>query len=117
VHNLYPEFIKYLDDNNENIRFECCYTLRFFLKASAPQNYSGTIIEYIVEQHLFILLDDENFLLRDKVFEMLKVAIDLDSDLVIKQCRKALCSHSTRDYCDILLKLANENCQKSTSNL
>lgn len=56
---LYPMLLKRLDDSNDSVRIAICGTLAAFFLCAPPADYSGTLIDYSLDQ-LFIHLDDSN---------------------------------------------------------
>lgn len=107
VHKLYPELIKCLDDNFESVRYAACDTLKNFLKCAPAKHFQGTAISYMVE-YLFIHLDDPDPCFKEKIYEVLVGALDIDSNEVIKGAESSLLSHCSRYYCDRLLICASE---------
>ena len=107
IHQLYPDLIKCLDDSAESVRYAACDTLKTFLKCAPAKHYEGTAISYIVE-YLFINLDDHDHSFKEKVYGVLVVALDIDSNEVIKGAESSLLSHCSRYYCERLLKRATE---------
>ncbi len=107
LHDLYPELMKCLDDSFDSVRLETCDALKHFFKCSSRSNYDTAILSYICEQ-LFVHLDDPNPALKEKVFEVLVVLLDIDKKHVIKGAKSSLSSHSCRHHCDLLLEFASE---------
>lgn len=107
IHQLYPDLMKCLDDSSENVRYIACDALKPFLKCAPVSHYHGTAINYMVE-YLFIHLDDPDPCFKEKIYHVLVVALDIDSNEVIKGAEKSLLSHSNRYYCDLILKCASE---------
>lgn len=103
MHQIYPDLMKCLDDSSESVRYLVCDTMKSFLKCAPVSYYKGTAISYIVE-NLFVHLDDPDNSFKEKVYEVLIVAIDVNADEVIKRAKVSLLSHSSRLYCDLLLQ-------------
>lgn len=101
VHQLYPDIIRCLDDSCENVRFAVCKTIRFFLRAAPSEHFQGTAINYITEQ-LFVHLDDPNPHFQTNIVDVLTVAIEVDSTVVLKNIALSRESHRTSQFLDIL---------------
>lgn len=103
---LYPECIACLDDGSEVVRFMACSTIPpLFRSAREPCCYfKGTPIEFMV-QRLFVHMDDPDRRFQRAIFDVLVVAIDIDANVVEKECKKSRLSHRSGEFCDQLLAL------------
>lgn len=107
IHQLYPALIKCLDDSSQSVRYLSCDALESFLQCASASNHHGTAISYIVD-NLFIHLDDPDESFKEKVYHVLLAALNVDVDLVVKDAKSSLLSHTNRHYCDLLLKQSSE---------
>lgn len=101
VHQLYPDLMKCLDDSTDSVRYATCNTLKHFLKAAPRENFGDTAIEFIVEK-LFVHMDDPEPNFQEMVFDVLVIASDVDSSVVLKNIETALMSHKNQRLCNLL---------------
>lgn len=70
LHKLYPEFIKRLDDQSEEIRFETIRVLQVYVQ-SLNHNYDKVLyqahLQFIFE-NILLYLDDPNLNIQQKIF-------------------------------------------------
>lgn len=107
VHSLYPDITKCMDDSNDHVRHSSCFVLKTFLRSAPPSHFQGTAIEYIVET-LFIHMDDPDIKFKEEVYEVIKVAVDVNPECVIQNAQSSSMSHKTRKYCDRILHYCSE---------
>jgi hypothetical protein len=107
IQQLYPDLIKCLDDSSQNVRYLACDALKHFLTCAPASNFLGTPMSYIIEQ-LLVHMDDCDLLLKEKVHDVLLSALYIDPQGVVKGAQKALLSHSSCYYCNLLLSRATD---------
>jgi len=103
VSELYPMLIKRLDDSNDEVRVQACKALGAFMAAASPGAYSGTALDYTLDQ-LFIHLDDPDSTIQAVVYEVIRVGVTINKDLVWKKAHENLATHRTTTMCDRLIK-------------
>jgi len=103
VSELYPMLIKRLDDSNDEVRVQACKALGAFMAAASPGAYSGTALDYTLDQ-LFIHLDDPDPAIQAVVYDVVRVGAALNKDLVWKKAHENLATHRTTTMCDRLIK-------------
>ena len=59
-------------------------------------------------ENLFIHLDDPDPMFQEKVYNVLRAALDVDQDVVIKNAKASLTSHQSPKYCNMILQYASE---------
>ncbi|CAM9588368.1 unnamed protein product [Ectocarpus sp. 6 AP-2014] len=111
---IYPELLKRLDDSNDTVRMAVCGTIAAFLRATAPQNVRGTVLQYMSEQ-LLVHLDDQDEAMQRAVFAVMEVAAAIDPKTVEKLASEARSSHRTPSYCDRLVALCSFSSSASRS--
>jgi len=104
VRQLYPEFLKRLDDSNDTVRRSVCLTFTSFFKAAPPQHFQGTVLDYTLDC-LYVHLDDSDRIIQDAVFDVLKVTLVINRDLVLKKASEVRTRHRSPEYCDKILAL------------
>ena len=70
LHKLYPEFVKRLDDQSEEIRFEIIDVFRVYV-ASLNQNYDTVLYQahlQTIYENILLYLDDSNLEIQLKIF-------------------------------------------------
>lgn len=100
IREMYPKIIARLDDSSDDVRVAICTTLDKFLLCGVSKNcYTGTLIDYILDQ-LFIHLDDPNPNIQQAVFNTIVTASNVDKGLVIKKAESNRLSHRSPVLCD-----------------
>ena len=89
VHELYPSLLKRLDDSSDDVRYAICRTLKAFLGAAPPDAFSGTTLDYTLDQ-LLLHLDDSDPAMQDLVFKVLTAALAVDKGRVAKKASGVL---------------------------
>ncbi len=104
IREMYPKIIARLDDSNDDVRIAVCTTLqKFFVCGTSKHCYTGTLIDYMLDQ-LFIHLDDPNPTIQDAVFAAICVAAnEIDRPLVLKKAENNRLSHRSPVLCDKLI--------------
>jgi len=92
IYELYPKIIKRLDDSHDEVRLSICQTLQMFLQCAPKSCYSGTTIEYILDQ-LFIHLDDNDNNIQTAVYNTILICSIIDIETVKKKANKYLSSN------------------------
>jgi len=103
IRQLYPELLKRLDDSNDEVRKLICNTLKSFFTAAHPQVFCNGILDYMMDQ-LLIHLDDQDPSIQQAVLEVIKVGARVDGALVRKKVEAARGSHRSARYCDEILQ-------------
>ena len=73
------------------------------MAAASPGAYSGTALDYTLDQ-LFIHLDDPDPAIQAVVYDVVRVGAALNKDLVWKKAHENLATHRTTTMCDRLIK-------------
>lgn len=108
IREMYPKLIARLDDSNDDVRIAACGTLEKFLECGVAINcYTGTIIDYILDQ-FFIHLDDPNVAVQDAVFKAIIIAAKIDKSLVVKKADSNRLSHRSPLLCDRIAEELNK---------
>ena len=94
--------IKRLDDSNDEVRMQSCKALGAFMAAASPGAYSGTALDYTLDQ-LFIHLDDPDPAIQAVVYGMVIIGSTLNKDLVWKKAHENLATHRNTRMCDQLI--------------
>ena len=103
VREMYPKLIARLDDSNDAVRISACATLQMFLQCAHKSYFSGTTIDYILDQ-LFIHLDDPDPAIQEAVLPVIVIAANhIDKDLVVKKAENSKNSHRSSALCNRLL--------------
>lgn len=102
VRQLYPELLKRLDDSNDTVRRSVCLTYSAFLHAAPAKIFQGTTLEYTLDCFL-VHLDDSDEVIQDAVFDVIKGAIDIDKQCVLKKAQEVRGRHRNPTYCDKLI--------------
>ena len=103
VREMYPKLIARLDDSNDAVRISACATLQMFLQCAHKSYFSGTAIDYILDQ-LFIHLDDPDPAIQEAVLPVIVVAANcIDKSLVVKKAENSKNSHRSSALCNRLL--------------
>jgi hypothetical protein len=76
--------------------------MEVFLKCAPSAHFSGTTLDYTLDQ-LFIHLDDPEHSVQKAVSQVIVVAASIDKGLVIKKARLARSNHRTPAMCDAIL--------------
>ncbi|CAN0336226.1 unnamed protein product [Ectocarpus fasciculatus] len=105
---IYPELLKRLDDSNDTVRMAVCGTIAAFFRATPPQHVRGTVLQYMSEQ-LLVHLDDQDEAMQRAVFAVMEVAAAIDPKAVEKLASEARSSHRTPSYCDRLVALCSSS--------
>ena len=99
-----------LDDSDDEVRIQSCRAIAHFMASSGKGAYSGTALEYTIEQ-LLIHLDDPDRAVQQVVFEALMVSAKLGEEAAVclgKKTHQALSSHRDGSWCSkILAELQN----------
>lgn len=103
VSELYPMLIKRLDDSNDEVRVQACKALGAFMAAASAGAYSGTALDYTLDQ-LFIHLDDPDAAIQAVVYGVILIGVTLNKDLVWKKAHENLATHRTTTMCDRLIR-------------
>ena len=103
VSELYPMLIKRLDDSNDDVRIEACRALGAFMAAASAGAYAGTALDYTLDQ-LFIHLDDPDPNIQSVVYDVIRVGVTLNKDLVWKKAHENIATHRSTAMCDRLIK-------------
>ncbi len=92
-----------MDDNNDNVRVAICDTLVNFLGAASPAAYSGTTLDYMLDQ-LFVHLDDPIATIQESVLKVVMACVDVDAMVVLKKA--VYYKNNLRDtaLCDKIVK-------------
>merc|ERR1711871_858336 len=99
---LYPELLKRLDDSNDQVRRTVCATIAdFFGAVGGSDNFSSTLLGYMVDT-LLIHLDDPEDDMQQAVLATLEAAIPRDANLIAKKARKAVSSHRDGQFAEAL---------------
>jgi dynein assembly factor 5 len=107
IRQLYPELLKRLDDSNDTVRRSVCLTYAAFLKAAPARLFQGTVLDYSMDC-FFVHLDDSDELIQAAVFEVIKEAIQIDKETILKKAQEVRGRHRNPAYCDKLLSLCAE---------
>ena len=105
IRQLYPELLKRLDDSSDDVRRAVCGALRAFLGAAAPEVFAAGILDYMLDQ-LLVHLDDQDPSIQEAVHEVLKAAVAVDPVMVGKKAEAARATHRSPGMCDELSRLA-----------
>ena len=125
LHKMYPEIMKRLDDNSEDIRFETLNLLDVYFQNLNTGSYDKILYQAHLKalyEGLLIHLDDANVKIQEKVLgkildisnlksskayflfkEILKTASVLSPELLTEEILKVKDKHRTPRYCDELL--------------
>ena len=76
--------------------------MEVFLKCAPAAHFSGTTLDYTLDQ-LFIHLDDPEPAIQKAVSQVIIVAATLDKTLVVKKALLARANHRTPAMCDAIL--------------
>lgn len=101
VHEMYPKLLKRLDDSSDEIRCAACSALEAFLRCAPAHCYSGTTLDYTLDQ-LFVHLDDQDPRIQEAVFAVLVAAAPLGRELVLKKADTNRSTHRTPHACNRL---------------
>lgn len=105
IHEMYPKLLKRLDDSSDAVRLAVCGTLQTFLLSAPKSCYSGTTLDYMLDQ-LFIHLDDPDPTIQDAVLQVIvKAGKFIDKELVMKKANNNRKNHRSPVMCD---KVVNE---------
>lgn len=99
VREIYPKLVARLDDSSDSVRIAICGTLNMFLQCAPRPSYSGTTIDYTLDQ-LFIHLDDPDPAVQQAVCQVIVTASTLDKELVLKKAVSNRANHRSPDMCD-----------------
>jgi hypothetical protein len=102
ISELYPMLIKRLDDSNDEVRIQSCKALGAFMAAASPGAYSGTALDYTLDQ-LFIHLDDSDPTIQAVVYDVIIIGSTLNKDLVWKKAHENLATHRNTKLCDQMI--------------
>eukprot|EP00605_Chrysophyceae_sp_TOSAG23-4_P001609 GSChrysophyteH1.ASY1.ANO1.1769.1 assembled CDS len=102
VSELYPMLVKRLDDSNDDVRMQSCKALGAFMASSSPGAFSGTALDYTLDQ-LFIHLDDPDAEMQAVVYDVIIIGSSLNKDLVWKKAHESLATHRNTKMCDKLI--------------
>ena len=108
VTELYPTLVKRLDDSNDEVRIQSCRALGAFMSASSEGAFSGTALDYTLDQ-LFIHLDDPDPTIQAVVYEVIMIGAQLNKDLVWKKAHNNKTAHRTTNMCDLIIKEIQKN--------
>ena len=105
IHEMYPKLLKRLDDSSDAVRLAICGTLQSFLLSAPKSCYSGTTIDYMLDQ-LFIHLDDPDPTIQEAVLQVIvKAGKFIDKEIVLKKANNNRKNHRSPVMCD---KVINE---------
>jgi len=100
IHEMYPKLLKRLDDSSDAVRLAICGTLQTFLLSAPKSCYSGTTLDYMLDQ-LFIHLDDPDPTIQDAVLQVIvKAGNFIDKELVMKKANNNRKNHRSPVMCD-----------------
>jgi dynein assembly factor 5 len=102
VREIYPKLLARLDDSADTVRIAICGTMTMFLQSAPPACYSGTTIDYTLDQ-LFIHLDDPDPAVQNAVFAVIVTAAELDKAVVLKKANANRANHRSPLLCDRLV--------------
>lgn len=114
VSEMYPMLVKRFDDSNDDVRECCIKAMGTFMSASLPGAFSGTSLDYTLDQ-LFVHLDDGNEVIQNACAQALLVAAALPGspgsgtvvtckELVARKAKDQRGSHRSPARCDALLR-------------
>ena len=114
VSEIYPLLVKRFDDSNDEVRLCVINSVGVFMTASVPGAFSGTALEYTLDQ-LFIHLDDSDERIQEACYATIMTASSLERnpsvttypaarDLVKKKAVSQRGSHRSPVRCDMILK-------------
>eukprot|EP00597_Dinobryon_sp_UTEXLB2267_P018080 CAMPEP_0201114058 /NCGR_PEP_ID=MMETSP0812-20130820/78180_1 /ASSEMBLY_ACC=CAM_ASM_000668 /TAXON_ID=98059 /ORGANISM="Dinobryon sp., Strain UTEXLB2267" /LENGTH=977 /DNA_ID=CAMNT_0047377649 /DNA_START=1245 /DNA_END=4175 /DNA_ORIENTATION=+ len=103
VREVYPKLIARLDDSNDAVRISVCGTLQMFLQCAHKSCFTGTVIDYMLDQ-LFIHLDDPDPNIQQAVYPVIVVAANaVDKALVLRKAESSKSSHRSSALCNRLI--------------
>jgi hypothetical protein len=90
-----------LDDSNDEVRVAICGALIMFFQCAAhPRCFSGTTIDYTLDQ-LFVHLDDPDPAIQTAVLQaIVQAARSLDKEAVLAKAEKNRAYHRSPAMCD-----------------
>ncbi|RNA10266.1 dynein assembly factor axonemal-like, partial [Brachionus plicatilis] len=111
LHKFYPEFIKRLDDQSEEIRVEILKI--FYLYFSClNQNYDKILYQahlQVIYENLLLYLDDTNEDFQLKILDILKHGSILNPELLIQEIKKVKEKHRNKKLCEDLEMCCQKN--------
>ncbi|XP_077411849.1 dynein axonemal assembly factor 5 [Vanacampus margaritifer] len=109
LNKIYPELVKRLDDNSEDVRREALQALSLWL-SSLGGNYNVQLctshLQFLFQQ-LLLHLDDPDSSMQDQVLEVLKAGSSVLPDILKKEVEAVREKHRTCQHCDRLLQHIN----------
>jgi dynein assembly factor 5 len=100
IHEMYPKLLKRLDDSSDAVRLAICGTLQSFLLSAPKSCFSGTTLDYTLDQ-LFIHLDDPDPTIQDAVLQVIvKAGKFIDKDIVFKKANNNKSTHRSPAMCE-----------------
>lgn len=102
VHEIYPKLLKRLDDSCDEVRIAVLESLHFFFKCGPPSYFTGTLIDYSLDQ-LFIHLDDPNVIVQNTVMATILSTVSIDKDLIVEKAESNRSVHRAPLFCDKIL--------------
>eukprot|EP01034_Spumella_vulgaris_P021360 gene21362-27390_t len=99
---IYPKLLARLDDSADDVRIAICGTMTMFLQCAPTSSYSGTTLDYTLDQ-LFIHLDDPDPAVQNALFGVITTAAALDKALVLKKANANRVNHRSPVLCDRLV--------------
>ena len=113
ISEMYPLLVKRFDDSNDEVRMSVIKAVAMFMQASIPGAFSGTCLDYTLDQ-LFIHLDDGDERIQEACYATIMTAASLPpnpnghsmpaKELVKKKATSQRGSHRSPVRCDQLLK-------------
>ncbi|XP_051572225.1 dynein axonemal assembly factor 5-like [Myxocyprinus asiaticus] len=106
LNKIYPELLKRVDDSSEEVRVEALKSLSTWF-SSLGKNYDTqscrSHLEFLFQQ-LLLYMDDPESKVQDSVLDVLKVASEVDRDLLKQQTEAVREKQHSPEYCDKLLQ-------------
>ncbi|XP_056608778.1 dynein axonemal assembly factor 5 [Triplophysa dalaica] len=106
LNKIYPELLKRVDDSSEDVRVEALKSLGEWF-SSLGNNYDTqscrSHLELLVQQ-LLLYMDDPDSKVQDSVLDVLKVASEVDRDLLQQQTEAVREKQRNPEFCDKLLQ-------------
>lgn len=113
VREMYPKLVARLDDSSDEVRVAVCATLTAFLRAAERrEHYSGTTIDYLLEQ-FFLHLDDVNPSVQEAVLGVIVTASLVDREKVLHKAQENRLSHRSPVLCDRVVSEVAASADKS----
>ncbi|XP_057202919.1 dynein axonemal assembly factor 5 isoform X2 [Triplophysa rosa] len=106
LNEIYPELLKRVDDSSEDVRVEALKSLSTWF-SSLGKNYDAQSCRSHLEllfQQLLLYMDDPDSKVQDSVLDVLKVASEVDRDLLQQQTEAVREKQRNPEFCDKLLQ-------------